>query len=66
MQWIIDRFEGDKAVIELCEGKHFDIPRASLPEGAKEGDVIAVTVDANETEARKKRISGLRKRLFVD
>lgn len=66
MQWIIDRLEGDKAVIEYGEGKHFDLPRSALPEGAKEGDVLTVAIDPNETEARRGRISGLRKRLFVD
>lgn len=66
MQWIIDRLEGDTAVIEYGEGKHFDLPRSALPEGAKEGDVLAVAIDTAETDARKKRISGLRKRLFVD
>lgn len=66
MKWIIDRFEGDKAVIEYSDGKHFELPRAALPEGAKEGDVLAVTLDADETEARQNRISSLRKRLFVD
>lgn len=66
MKWIIDRFEGDVAVIEYDNGNHFNLPRASLPESAKEGDVIALTIDADETEARRNRISGLRKRLFVD
>lgn len=66
MKWIIDRFEGDKAVIESADQSHFDLPRSALPEGAKEGDVIALTIDADETSARRKKIAGLRKRLFVD
>lgn len=66
MKWIIDRFEGDIAVIEYGDEQHFDLPRSSLPEGAKEGDVIAVEIDKDETDARQKRISSLRKRLFVD
>lgn len=66
MKWIIDRFEGEIAVIECSEGLHFDLPRSALPDGAKEGDVIALTIDDAETEARRKRIAGLRKRLFAD
>lgn len=66
MKWIIDRFEGDIAVIECGEACHFDLPRSALPEGAKEGDVIAVEIDADAAEARRKKIATLRKRLFTD
>ena len=36
---MIDRFEGELAVIEADE-KNLEIPRAFLPETAKEGDVL--------------------------
>ncbi len=64
MNVIIDRFEEDFAVVELDEGKFADLPRALLPEGAKVGDVISITVDRDETEARRARIGSLRRRLF--
>lgn len=66
MKWIIDRFEGKIAVIECGDENHFDLPRSALPDGAKEGDVITVRIDDAETEARRKRIAELRKRLFAD
>jgi len=66
---VIDRFEGDKAV--LLVGKEQDrliVARNSLPKSAKEGDwlsvdvrddrVISAVVDTKETEAAKKRIKG--------
>lgn len=37
---IIDRFEGDFAVVEYKEGRTFNLPRSLLPPGAKEGDVL--------------------------
>lgn len=39
---VIDRFEGDFAVIELEGGTVIDVPRWLLPAGASEGDVIIV------------------------
>jgi|Wag4MinimDraft_11_1082651.scaffolds.fasta_scaffold04972_2 hypothetical protein len=64
---IIDRFEGDWAVIEY-EDKIFNFPKELLPKEAKEGDVLKfdVTVDIEETEKRKKAIEDLAKDLFVD
>ena len=41
MKVIIDRFEGDIAVVE-CEGKMMNIPRA-LVGGAHEGDAVMIT-----------------------
>lgn len=59
MKGIIDRFEGDYAVVEF-EGRQMkDIPRRDLPAGLKEGDVIRVldekyVLDELETERIKK------------
>ena len=36
MKLIIDRFEGDFAVVELPNGKMIDCPKALLPDDAKE------------------------------
>ena len=41
MKVIIDRFEGDFAVVE-CDGRMMNIPRA-LVGGAKEGDAVMIT-----------------------
>ena len=40
--YVIERFEGDLAVIETPEGL-IDVPRAELPRRAREVDVLRVT-----------------------
>lgn len=65
MRAIIDRFEGDFAVIELDEGEFYNIPKA-LVEGSKEGDVIDITVNHEETEKLKKEVDALMDELFQD
>lgn len=56
MKISIDRFEGEFAVVELKDGKIVDMPRALLPEDAKEGDIIEIRIDLEETQKRKKEI----------
>ena len=59
MKGIIDRFEGDYAVVEF-EGRNMvEIHKKDLPAGLKEGDVIrsidgTYVFDAQETERIKK------------
>lgn len=64
MKVTIDRFEGEFAVIEFESGKTADMPCILIPDGAKEGDVIEIRIDAQETELRKQRISRKLKDLF--
>jgi hypothetical protein len=66
MQYTIDRFEGNFAVVELENETFVNIPRSAIPSEAKEGDVITVMVDKGETEKREKRIKELEGSLFVD
>jgi len=65
--FIIDRFEGEWAVIEYGE-RIFNFPREALPSGAKEGDVlkIEVSVDADATRSRAEKIKRLADELFED
>lgn len=58
---IIDRFEGDFAVVEYEQGETFNLPRCLLSPEAREGDVIRITVaiDVEETIKRKKRIADM-------
>ncbi|SDF66002.1 Protein of unknown function [Thermoanaerobacter thermohydrosulfuricus] len=64
---IIDRFEGDWAVIEY-NNKFFDFPKELLPKDAKESDVLRfnVEVDIEETEKRKKAVENLAEDLFTE
>jgi hypothetical protein len=63
---IIDRFEGDFAVVEYKEDHTFNLPRSLLPPGAKEGDVLqlTLTIDDESTASRKRRIETLMEELF--
>jgi hypothetical protein len=42
--WILDRFEGDRVVLERALHEMLDLPRALLPSGAREGDALRVAV----------------------
>ncbi len=62
MKAVIDRFEGDKAMVLFGDDEvKADIPRALLPADAKEGSWLKVTfeIDYDTTRERKERISGL-------
>ena len=62
---IIDRFEGEFAVVETSTG-FINIPRSELPASAREGDVIELGVDEESTDARKERIESMMDQLFKD
>lgn len=59
MLGVIDRFEGEYAVVILDDETVIDLKRNEIPEEAKEGDVLNiadnVTIDVEETEKRKKK-----------
>jgi hypothetical protein len=65
MDVVIDRFEENLAIVEAPDGAFYTLDRALLP-GAKEGDVVSITINKDETEARRKRIRGLMDSLFED
>lgn len=64
---IIDRFEGDLAVLETDDGM-INVERSLLPENAAEGDVLVYdgswTVDTAATEQRRERTRKRLKRLL--
>ncbi|HIV86069.1 MAG TPA: DUF3006 domain-containing protein [Candidatus Monoglobus merdigallinarum] len=65
MKVIIDRFEGEFAVVELNDGRHFEnLPLALVPSGAKEGDVLNISIDKGATESRREHIQGMLDILF--
>lgn len=63
MKVILDRFEGNFAVVELEDLSTADLPRILIP-GAKEGDVIDISIDHDETDRRARHISELMKQVF--
>lgn len=64
MRYIIDRFEGDYAVVELEDRTTASVARSALPADAREGDTITVSIDTAETESRKVRIEDKMSKLF--
>ncbi|MCK9478958.1 MAG: DUF3006 domain-containing protein [Firmicutes bacterium] len=65
MKVIIDRFEGDFAVVETADKKTINLPKELVP-NAKEGDVVIISIDKEESDARKKRMQALVDDLWVD
>ncbi len=63
MKVIVDRIEGDYAVVEIAIGKCVNIPRVLVPD-AKEGDIIKIEIEKKETEERKKYIKDLMNNVF--
>ena len=63
MKVILDRFEGEFGIVELEDMTFVEIPRVLL-DNAKEGDVISISVDIEETERQKKEIESLMDDLF--
>ncbi len=63
MKVIIDRFEERFAIVELEDRSIIDISRQLIPHGAKEGDVIEIRIDREETERRRKKARDLMDRL---
>ena len=62
MKWVIDRFEESFVVVE-SGGVYFNIPKAVVPSDAKEGSILEISVNTEETEKKeielKKRIKNL-------
>ena len=69
-KYIIDRFEGDFAVVEDYDtGTIKNLKRENFPKEAKDGDIInisdnnIITIDTEETKKRKEKMENLRKML---
>ncbi len=63
MQVIIDRFEGEYAVVEIDPTHFANLPKVLVKE-AKEGDVIDILINKEETKKRKDKIKELMNDLF--
>jgi hypothetical protein len=72
MKAIIDRFEGETAVLTPAGGgRPFNLPKAALPADAAAGATVELirgswVLDAEDTEARRKRIAGKVRQLFKE
>ena len=66
MKLIIDRFEDDFAVVELESGQMINCPKAMLPDTAKEGSILIITVDNDATNKKLQENTNRMNRLFRD
>ena len=65
MKFTIDRIEQETAVVELESGEILSLPYPLLrPLQAKEGDVLQLCIDQEETDRRHARVSSLLKDIF--
>lgn len=63
MRVMIDRFEGEFAVVEMQDRKMVNIPKILVPD-ANEGDAVIIRVDKERTAAAEKEIKELMDDLF--
>lgn len=56
MRLIIERFEGNFAVVELDNKETVNMPKILLPEGAKEGDIIDIEINEQKTRERRQKM----------
>ena len=63
MDVIVDRIEGDYAVVEIEKGKMCNLPLVFVP-NVKEGDVVTITINKDKIEERKKTIEELMNSVF--
>lgn len=64
MRVIIDRFEGDYAVVELEDGSMVNMPKSLVPANASEGSVITILCDDSETKDRQEKMKTKMNSLF--
>jgi hypothetical protein len=70
---VVERFDGDRAVIETREGTEYRLNRSQLPEGCRvghhlqmeidNGQIIQVAIDEDATAQAQERIDDLMDKL---
>ena len=65
---VIDRFEEDVAVLESESGASYMTSLGLLPDGAREGDWLRVSleIDPDATGDARARVTALRAQILVD
>ncbi len=58
MEVIVNRIEGNYLVLELEDGNIVDVPKELIPE-AREGDIIRISIDKEETDKKKEEMQEL-------
>lgn len=55
MKAVIDRFEGEFAVIELEDGRCVNLPSELVP-GAREGDIVVISTESGADRLEKNKV----------
>ncbi len=63
MEVIVDRIEGDYAVVEIDKGKMCNLPIELVP-NVKEGDIVTIIINKDKIKKRKKTIEELMNSVF--
>ncbi len=63
---ILDRIEGETAILELESGACIKLPVSLLPKDAKEGDVLVLAVDTDAAQQSRQTAKKRMNRLFCD
>ena len=63
MKMVVDKIEEGIATVELENGEILNVSSKFI-DGAKEGDIVEVTVNKKETIKRKKKIEDFVNKLF--
>lgn len=66
MKFVIDRFEGDIAIVELQDGNIVECSKLLLPKGSKEGDILCISIEKEATEEKKRILTDRMNKLFND
>ncbi len=54
--YVVDRIEGNVAVVVGDDGRSFDVPRHALPKGARDGAVLRVEANGDAIEWSRAQI----------
>ena len=61
-----NRFEDNFAVVELDNKVFINIPKHAIPAEAKEGDLLVISINHDETNKRKEEVKRLMGELWKD
>ena len=50
---VVDRIEGDTAVVEFTGGGRLDLPRTLLPAAARDGAVLRIVIEVDEKRRKE-------------
>lgn len=66
--YVLDRYEGEYAILEDKYGRNYDVLREELPEDIREGDILSedqgsFVIDEEATKIRREELQHIREAL---